>query len=673
MSPTSYGCGVKRGRSTFAVAGSVTLFALVFFCGRAAAQPELVIEKDVGVPMRDGTVLKADVFRPPGAAVHPVLISFGPYNKDRHWTPPDDLEEKDNPHMAWETVNPLWWVPQGYAVVRVDARGTGKSPGRLRMFSPQETLDFYDAIEWAGRQPWSTGKVAAIGISYYAATQWNVAALQPPSLAAMVPWEGFADLYRDACYHGGIRSDGFARAWGRATLRQQPPHPDGLPDEERFEDLLGLMEANPLDGPVWTERRAEPSRIEVPFLSAGNWGGLGLHLRGNLEAFRLAASPHKRLRVHTGSHYHAFYSDEGRRAQKRFLDYWLKGIDDGFSSEPPIQLAIRHGTERFDWRGEREWPLARTRWTPYFLSPETAGAFPASRNDGSLALDAPREEVVVRYPAEPGRKGVFEPSSPLTGPPPSFSALVLLFDENDDGRIQPAEAPEPLRGGLWRMDRNLDDALDRDEAEHFFGPDPGRLAFFWNRLKEAWAERFAREPQPWAEAVTFVTPPLEQELEITGPVTLVLFVSSSSDDMDVFATLRNIGPDGEEVLFWDSLEIGAPVTKGWLRVSQRKTDPARSSAHQPFHSHDEVQKLAPGEVVRAELELWPTSMVFERGHRLMLDVQTGDSRGASIFTHDNLAQRVGENRIHTGGERPSYLLLPVIPPSPMGDLGREGP
>jgi predicted acyl esterase len=366
--------------------------------------------------------------------------------------------------------------------------------------------------------------------------------------------------------------------------------------------------------------------------------------------------------VHTGSHYHAFYSDEGRRAQKRFLDYWLKGIDEGFTDEAPIELAIRRGTERQEWRHEKEWPLARTRWTRLYLSPEPSGAFPAARRDGTLAAEPPTEEAVVRYPAEPGPEGVFEPETPLSGPPPSFSALLLLFDENDDGKLQASEAPEPLRGGLWRMDHDLDDALDAAEAEHFFGPDPGRLSFFWHRLTGWLGGRLRSEPERWAGGVVFATEPFEEETEITGPINLVLWVSSSTDDMDLFATLRDIDAQGREVVFWGSQEIGAPVSQGWLRVSQRKLDPARSTPWRPWHTHDEIQALAQGEVVRVEVEIWPTCIVLERGHRLLLDLRSGDAPGASIFTHDNLEHRVGENRIHTGGERASHLLLPVIPP-----------
>src|SRR5262249_29400372 len=140
---------------------------------------EVRIDKVVEVPMRDGTRLRADVFRPKGNARHPVIINIGAYQKDKVWVPPPDLEEGAKPNMNWETVNPLGWVRRGYACVRVDTRGSGKSPGRTDPWSPSEASDFHDAIEWAGAQKWSNGRVGTSGISYFAMTQWLVAALKP--------------------------------------------------------------------------------------------------------------------------------------------------------------------------------------------------------------------------------------------------------------------------------------------------------------------------------------------------------------------------------------------------------------------------------------------------------------------------------------------------------------
>ena len=133
---------------------------------------KLIIEKDVKIPMRDGTLLYADIFRPDGGAERfPAIMNISVYQKDKLWVPPADLEEKANPYMNWETVNPEWWCPRGYACVRVDSRGTGKSPGRSDPSSYQESVDFYDAIEWIAKQPWCSGKLGTLGISYHASSQ----------------------------------------------------------------------------------------------------------------------------------------------------------------------------------------------------------------------------------------------------------------------------------------------------------------------------------------------------------------------------------------------------------------------------------------------------------------------------------------------------------------------
>jgi putative CocE/NonD family hydrolase len=209
--------------------------------------------------------------------------------------------------MNWETPNPEWWVARGYAVVRVDQRGAGASPGRLDLFaSPTQGRDFYDAIEWAAGRPWSTGKVGLLGISYYAITQWQVAALQPPHLRAMIPWEGFVDLYRDALRHGGIYCNGFVESWYQ---RQISPVQHGVHAGHSREellanrvDLLAGAPAHPLDDDFYAAFTPDLSKIEVPLLSVGNWGGLGLHLRGNIEGFLQTGSAHKwlKLAIRTG-------------------------------------------------------------------------------------------------------------------------------------------------------------------------------------------------------------------------------------------------------------------------------------------------------------------------------------------------------------------------------------
>ena len=362
------------------------------------------IEKDVGIRMSDEAVLYADVFRPAGAGRFPAIINISVYQKDKVWVPPADLEEEANPHMTWETVNPLWWTPRGYACVRVDARGSGKSPGLSDPNGWQETLDFYDAIEWAAKQPWCNGNVGTSGISYHATTQWRVAGLRPPSLKAMIPWEGWADCHRDSCYHGGIFHLYFLSNWWATQMAHHLlGDPQGYnPDAFHNERLYQYMQHS-LDTGYWNDRSGQWDKITVPFLSAGNWTGHNLHLRGNVEGYLRAASKHKKLRIHTGTHYHAFYTEEGRRDQLRWFDYWLKGIDTGIMDEPPIKLLIRTGggtLKDYEFRFENEWPLARTQWTKFYLRADKKEPLEDAMGvEGELAKAAPRKKASLTYSA----------------------------------------------------------------------------------------------------------------------------------------------------------------------------------------------------------------------------------------------------------------------------------
>ena len=358
----------------------------------------MVIEWDAGIRMDDGVVVRADIFRPDGGGRHPVLLTYGPYAKglpfqqgypdqwnrlvEQH---PDVLHGSSGRYQSWETPDPEKWVPDGYVCVRVDSRGAGRSPGFLDPFSPRETRDLYECVEWAGTQPWSNGRVGLAGISYYAINQWHVAALGPPHLAAICPWEGAADWYRDMTRHGGILCD----FWGNWMKKQvvtvqygvgdrgpvnpntgQPvAGPETLSEQALAAnrvDLSTALLARPFDSPFYRERSPDWSRVEVPVLSAANWGGQGLHPRGNFEGFMRAASARKWLEVHGLEHWTHFYTDYGRALQRRFFDYYLKGISNGWEDQPRVLLQVRH-PDRFEERAEDAWPIPRTRWTPWYL------------------------------------------------------------------------------------------------------------------------------------------------------------------------------------------------------------------------------------------------------------------------------------------------------------------
>ena len=540
---------------------------------------KLIVEKDVKIPMRDGSFLYADVFRPDGGSERfPCIMSLGPYQKDKYWQAPHDLEEEANEYMNWETVNPLWWCPRGYSLVRIDTRGTGKTPGKSEPSSPQEAIDSYDACEWIAKQPWCSGRVGALGISYLAAFQWRMANLQPPSLKAIMPWEGRADQYRDQAYHGGIFAIGFIGQW---YLNQTAAHLLGRPrhyNPDAFNNnLIWEYMRNDLDSEYWRACSAQWDRIKVPVYSVGNWSGFAMHLRGNTEAFMCAASKHKKLRIHTGSHFHPFYREEARMDQLRWFDYWLKELDTGIMEEPPVKLEIRTGGSRapYAFRFENEWPIARTRWTKMYLRIDSPQNAHGDQAEGGLVTSSPASAASITYAA---------------GVPP--------------------HGHENARNG-----------------------------------------------------VSFETPPMTEDMEVTGPLVLNVWIASTSEDADIHATLRNIGPDGKDVCEVGQRGDALPcVTKGWLRASHRKLDPARTLPYRPYHAHDERWWLKPGEAVECQVEIWATSMVFKKGHKLRLDITPRDGVGTQHFTHYNNDYNAGaKNTIHSGGDKASYLLLPVIP------------
>ena len=261
---------------------------------------------------------------------------------------------------------------------------TGAAPATLRDSANRgrfRIVDFYDAIEWAAAQPWCNGNVGLSGISYYAINQWFVANLNPPSLKAIIPWEGFADLYRDALFHGGLLSLFMTELVSRISAPYDRPRIAAIPTAgRRTLCIFGYPQSGQRRFPRLAGRLGED---QGTVFSVGNWTGFGLHLRGNMEGFARAAQ-HKKLRMHAGTTCIPSIRTEGRRDQLRFFDYWLKGVDNGVMDEPPVKLAIRKGRDAFEWRYENEWPIARTQWTKlYFdLSEAPAGQSDADRQAG---------------------------------------------------------------------------------------------------------------------------------------------------------------------------------------------------------------------------------------------------------------------------------------------------
>ncbi len=566
------------------------------------------VDWDVPIRMDDGIEVRADIFRPIADGKYPVIITYGPYAKYLHFeqlyktcwdrmieTFPEVGDGSTNQFQSWEVVDPEKWVPDGYICIRVDSRGCGRSPGYVELWSAREAQDFATCIDWAGVQDWSNGKVGINGISYYGMNQWQVAALQPKHLAGICIWEGANDFYRDLSHHGGILCN-FIENWydmqvksvqyglGKNGYRSKltgdwVSGPETLTTEElganRF-DFGGLTFEHEFDDEFWKSRTPDYSKIKVPLLSAGNWGGQGLHTRGNVEGFLNAASEDKWLEMHGIEHWTHFYTDYGRNLQKRFFDYFLKGEQNDWRSQPKVYLQVRHPGEKFVPRAETSWPLASTQWTNMYLD----------ASNQTLQTGAPQAASQVSY-------------------------------------------------------RGL------------------------------------------SEGLTFLTQPSDQDMEITGQLAAKLFVSSSTQDADMFIIMRLFDANMKEVTFQGALDPNTPVAQGWLRASHRALDLEKSKPYRPYHPHLKREMLTPGEIYELDIEILPTCIVIPAGYRIGLTVRGKDyvypgATGAKLsnmkhpftgvgpFTHNHPKDRPpeifdGQVTIHTGGSHQSYLLCPVIP------------
>jgi len=564
------------------------------------------IDWDVPIEMDDGLALRCDVFRPVHEGQYPVLLTYGPYGKylafqdgyiscwermaEEH---PDVTAGSTNQYQSWEVCDPEKWVPYDYVCVRADSRGCGRSPGYVEVWSPRETQDLHDCVEWAAEQAWSNGKVGINGISYYAMNQWQVASTQPSHLTAMCAWEGAADYYRDMSHHGGILCTFMANWYDMQVKSVQHglgsrgrrsrftgdwvSGPLELTEEElgaNREDLGKSVREHSLFDEYWTSRMPDWSKVNVPFLSAANWGGNGLHPRGNFESFTQAASSEKWLECHGIEHWTEFYTDYGREIQKAFFDYYLKGEKNGWEKRPRVQLQVRH-TDKFVERFENEWPIARTKWTRFYLQPD----------------------------------------------------LTLGTEPNED-------AGAVIYSGL-------------------------------------------------GDGVTFLSEPFTIETEITGPLASKLWISSETEDADLFLVFRIFTPDLKEVVFQGALDPHTPVGQGWLRASHRKLDANLTTEYRPYHTHDEKQPLKPGEIVELDVEIWPTSIVVPKGHRIALSVRGRDYvypggadqglsnmknafTGVGPFLHNDPTDRPpkifgGNVTIHFDNNKQPYVLVPIVP------------
>lgn len=356
---------------------------------RVGREHGMIVERDVAVPMRDGVKLYADVHRPQGKQKVPALVAWSPYGKHRPFQYEYFLnfagvrKEWISSYTMFEGPDPLYWIPRGYAVIHVDVRGVWGSEGDATYWCHDEGRDGYDFIEWAAAQAWCSGKVGMTGVSYLAIAQWQIAATQPPHLAAINPWEGLSDMYREFSFHGGIPETAFTPIWQKSISYSL----------NRVEDLLAMMKEHPLFDGYWATKVADFSKINVPAYVVAGWGDQGLHLRGTLEAYNGIASEHKWLEIHGRKKWEYFHRPESVEKQRAFFDRFLKGIDNEVTRWPKVRLEVRDRYYAGKFRNEIEWPLARTQYKRLFLDARSGSLRTAPiKARAHACYDAPGDE-----------------------------------------------------------------------------------------------------------------------------------------------------------------------------------------------------------------------------------------------------------------------------------------
>lgn len=559
--------------------------------------------RDVMIPLQNGLHVFADVFRPAGPGSYPAIVSCGPYGKAfHHHSICDDADLERHEQMEedyflgnaegqqfenHETVNTATWVPDGYAVVRVDMPGSGKSPGQLAPWGLAGAEAFRDAIEWAGEQPWSNGSVGLWGMSYLAVSQHAAASLKPSHLKAMIAIGTDVDLYEEVAYNGGILNERFFPTWKQAGF---VPAICGEPD---IVDFTRIMKESPFkdsDPDVIFGPRAEMfmspdmSEVTVPLWSVAATTHLAhFHQLGSSEAYLATPTPNKKLDFWEDWFQKSYAADTVAR-HKAFFDHWLKGIENGIMETPSVRLEIRTGNGASYIQEENEWPIARTNYTQWF--------FDASASN---------------WPGEGTRSDFrrLSSSQPTVEREAGYSAAV--------------ESADPRTTGL-----------------------------------------------------SFISEPLTEDSVVAGYGKAVLWISSTSEDMDIYVSVRVIDDEDREVDFLGITTMNypggiAPLTKGWLKASHRKLDAARSTSYTPKHTHlkGDHAPLRDGEVVPVEIELIPNTGLIRTGQRLRIDIQPHDGVAHGIPHEYDTAYHAGAtNTVHTGPNHVGYVQLPIVPRQP---------
>jgi len=578
----------------------------------------IIMERGVSATMRDGTILKADVYRPFKEGKYPVLLQRTPYNKEYL------------PYVTM-TLDPLTAAHAGYVVVIQDVRGRFASHGGPYYMYRDEFTDGYDSVEWAASLPYSDGNVGMYGISYMGMTQFQAAVLHPQHLKAIFPVTWGTDVF---LYRGGAFELGLAFYWALAAigpdavLRAKRGQPDLFEEFLRLVHYIDHMDEAayaelPLKEAPWFDLgnafapfikdilehdsydefhqnisvRVKADQLQIPAFCIAGWHDalLGQNLDHFQKIKEQAGSEMARnkSRLMIGPWAHAGFlpyvgeldyglSTSGLLLELKrgltplhlqWFDYWLKGVENGITEEAPVKIFVM-GENR--WRDEQKWPLGRTEFTNYYF--HSGGKANTRHGDGSLSTERPAEE-------EPDR---------------------FLYDPHN---------PVPTRGGNILMPANrirgpVDQAVLEDRND----------------------------------ILVYTTEPLEKEVEVTGPVKVRLFAASSAPDTDFTAKLVEIFPDGRVYNLADGI-IRARYRNGYA-------DPS---------------PITPTQVYEYEIDLWSTSNLFKEGHRIGVEISSSSFPRFDRNTNTGKLGRrsseleVAKQTVYHSHRYPSHIILPVIP------------
>jgi putative CocE/NonD family hydrolase len=572
------------------------------------------VERGVPVPMRDGTVLFADIYRPSGPGRYPVILTRTAYDRTG--------------------VSPSFGIRaagEGYVLVSQDIRGRYASEGVFHAF-PNEANDGYDTCAWICEQPWSNGRIGTFGASYVGLTQWQAALAGAPGLEAMVPNVTAADYHEGWCYQGGAFELSFLKSWTLTWLatdtarRLAASDPAFQAKLETLWDRADNMEADfdimplagdpllaelapyydewlahPDHGPFWDQYKIDGKygQLDQAVLHAGGWydvflGGtlhnfMGMRAGAKTEtarkAQRLLIGPWDHMTIVTQTPVGEY--DPGVRSwygtidfdgiHLGFYDRYLRDMDNGVEDEPPVRI-FTMGENR--WHLENEWPLARTEFTEFFFHSD--GSANTLNGDGVLS----REE-------------------PSAGSRPDH----FIYD--------PLNPVPNMGGGLC-----------------------------CNEAKTNGGQYDQRSVEARPDVLCYTSAPLEGPVEVTGPVTVTLYASSSAVDTDFTAKLVDVCPCGCVV----------NLTDGIIRARYR-------------NGTGRQELMTPGKVYRFEIDCWATSYLFGAGHQIRVEISSSNfprfdrnpNTGGVIATTRREECIVAHQTIHHSQEYPSHITLPIIP------------